>query len=819
MREPDQPEGMLSPYRVLDLTDETGQPCGKLLADLGADVIKIEPPQGDPARRRAPFVDDDPDPEKSLYWLAYNANKRGLALDLDGDAGQAEFRRLVATADIVLESFAPGHLAAIGLGYAELAAINPRVVLVSITPFGQEGPHSAYRASDIVTWAMSGMMSISGESAGPPAQLSDNAQSYMHASGDAAIGALLALEQRRQTGRGQHVDVSMQEAVIRGSFQVAASWDMEGVNLPREYRPAFSQTPWNWRCEDGYVVYIVPAGPGASRRGGFSRWLEEIGEGEAFREIDWEGMDPFEVEKETWDAIADVVAPIFASRTKAELYIAANRHGFALYPHATVAETATNAQLEARDFWREIEHPELGRSIRYPGPFAQATLTPPALRRRAPQIGEHNTEIMAELDAAPPRPLAPLRQDGADTGDASAMPLAGLKVLDLSWLMVGPMTIKPLADYGADVVHIESSVRVDAQRTPGPFKGGVRDVELCGDYCQVRTSQRSITLDLSQPAGLAVAKRLVEWADVVVDNFAAGVTDRMGLGYEALLAINPEIIVLSCSGQGRGGPNAGSKGGGGHYVALAGFTELTGRPNDEPGYLSAYTDFIAPRFNVALLLGAVDYRRRTGQGQFFDVSQYETALHWLAPSLLDYEVNGRVATRLGNRQPHAAPHGAYRCRGDRWCAIAVTGEAEWSAFRTAIGDPAWANAARFASHEARKRHEDALDALVEEWTRRREPEDVMQTVQSAGVPAGVVQRGEDLLERDPQLRHRRFWQTLDHPALGSYQAPQHSFRLPEAPCELRRSRLTGEDTRAVLRDVLSMSDDEIAELAGAGVLQ
>ena len=240
---------------------------------------------------------------------------------------------------------------------------------------------------------------------------------------------------------------------------------------------------------------------------------------------------------------------------------------------------------------------------------------------------------------------------------------------------------------------------------------------------------------------------------------------------------------------------------------------------EPPGYLSAYTDFIAPRFNVALLLAALDYRERTGLGQRFDVSQYEASMHWLAPSLLDYSVNGRVAGRQGNRQDGAAPHGAYRCRDDRWCVIAVRDEAEWRAFRAAIGDPAWAREERFATHAGRKSREDALDVLVERWTRERTPEAVMTTLQGAGVAAGVVQRGEDLLERDPQLRHRGFWQRLDHPAMVSYHAPQHAFQLTDAPCALRRSRLIGEDTAEVLRDVLGLSEAEIADLAAEGLLQ
>ena len=810
--------GMLAAYRVLDLSDETGQSCGKLLADLGADVIKIEPPGGDPARRRPPFVDDEPGPDRGLYWLACNANKRSLEADLQTEAGRARFRRLAATADVVVESFAPGRMAGWGLDFPRLAAINPGLVLVSISPFGQHGPHRDYRGPDIVTWAMSGFMSICGEPDGPPAHISDNAQSHFAAGSDAAVGALLALAQRRRSGRGQHVDVSIQESVIRSSFQIAARWDMTGRNLPRSERPSQTPMPWTWRCRDGYVVWLQAVGPhSTTRAGGFFAWLRDAGEGADLLALDWEAMVPYQEPPADWGPVVAATQAVFAKYTKAELYEAAIRYGFALFPVATVADTMANAQLEARGFWHDVPHPALGRAIRMPGPFARATRTPPRLRRPAPRLGEHTAEILAELPPEPDR--APATEPDAAEAAGVAMPLAGVKVLDLSWYMVGPMTTKVLADYGADVVHVESSVRIDGQRLSGPYRGGLRDPELCSDYAQVRTNQRSIALDIARPGGRDVVLRMAAWADVVVNNFSAGAMERMGLGYEALRARNPAIIYLSCSGQGQTGPHRHSKGGGGHYAALAGFNHLTGRPDDPPGYLSAYTDFIAPRFNAALLLGALDYRERTGLGQSFDVSQYEASMHWLAPSLLDHSVNGRVAGRQGNRQAGAAPHGAYRCRDDRWCVVAVRDEAEWRAFRAAIGDPGWAGEERFATHAGRKSQEDALDVLVTGWTREHTPEAVMTTLQAAGVPAGVVQRGEDLLEHDPQLRHRGFWRPLDHPALVRYHAPQHAFQLPDAPCALRRSRLIGEDTAEILHDVLGLSEAEIADLAADGLLQ
>ncbi len=815
----DQPE-FLAPYRVLDLTTERGHFAGRLLADLGADVIKIEPPGGDPARRRGPFVDDIPGPERSLRWLAWNTNKRSVAIDLAAPAGRNQFLQLAASADIVLESFAPGHLDDLGLGYDALSNANPRLILVSISPFGQTGPYRDYQATDIVFWAMSGNMSITGEASGPPAHVSDDHQSFLHAGGDAAIGALIALTHRRQTGRGQHVDLSIQEATSRGLYQITGSWDMTGRNLPREERPNVggAELPWTWRCRDGYVIWLCAVGPGANQRlSGLFDWLDEIGEGHDLKSVDWENLPLDQMTAEDWESLGRIFADLFINRTKHELYEAATRHGFLLYPSANSADTLANEQLRSRDFWRDIDHPQLDRSIRFPGPIAAGDRQVPPETRPAPTIGQHNKEVLVNLGNKP----APT--NGVGSPPSNAKPLAGIKVADFGWFMVGPQTIKPFSDFGADVIRVESTARLDALRLVGPFQDDVPDPERSGEFAQVRTGARALNVDLSTEAGMTIARRLVQWADIVFDNFSAGAMKRMGLGHEALRELNPDLIVLSSSGQGQTGPHRHGKGGGGHYAALAGFNELTGWPDGEPGYLSAYTDFIAPRFNIPLLLAALDHRRRTGEGRYFDVSQFEAGVHWLTPSILDYTVNNRVANRNRNRQPDAAPHGAFRCQpdhnADRWCAIAVTTDDQWKSLCQAIEAPTLADDPRFATLENRKSNEDELDQIVEQWTRKRDPYKVMHHLQTHGVPAGVVQTGEEILERDPQLQHRNFYQRLEHPALGTYRAPQASFRLSDAPCQLQRARLLGEDTYEILNTVLNYKEKEIETFALAGALR
>ncbi len=389
-----------------------------------------------------------------------------------------------------------------------------------------------------------------------------------------------------------------------------------------------------------------------------------------------------------------------------------------------------------------------------------------------------------------------------------AKPLEGVKVVDFSWVYVGPLTVKTLADYGAEVIKIGSRIRPEPTGRPAGL-------------LEYNTSRLGVTLNLAHPKGMEVAKRLVAWADIVVENFAGGIMKKMGLGYEELKKVKPDIIMLSSCLQGQTGPHANLPGFGASAVAQSGITSIVGWPDREkPVSLHSYTDFVVPHFNVLAILAALDYRRRTGKGQYIDTSQYETALHFMAPLVLDYAVNHRVASRMGNRLAYAAPHGAYRCRGeDRWCAIAVFTDEEWETFCGVIGNPAWTKEPKFSTLLGRKQNEDELDRLIEGWTTNKAAEDVMTMMQAVGVAAGVLQTVEDLLEHDPQLRYRHFYWELEHPEVGKYQAYRPLFVLSKATCELRRAPLLGEHTEYALKKVLSMSDEEIAELVIEGAIE
>ena len=398
--------------------------------------------------------------------------------------------------------------------------------------------------------------------------------------------------------------------------------------------------------------------------------------------------------------------------------------------------------------------------------------------------------------------------------------LEGIKVADFCWVWVGPMSTKTLADQGAEVIRIESKTRPGIWRTTPPFKDNVFGFNNGVVFNVINSGKLSVTINLSKPQGVELAKRIVAWADVVTENFAGGAMERMGLGYEELKKTKPDIIMLSACMMGQTGPYYSMPGLGQHLTGLSGFTYIHGWPDRPPADLGHYTDFIAPRFNALAIMAAIDYRRRTGKGQYLDMSQYEGAIHLMSPLLLDYTVNQRVAGRVGNLSPYAAPHNAYPCRGeDKWCAIAVFTDEEWRSFCRVVGDPAWTRDPRFATLEARKENEEELDKLVEEWTVSQTAEEVMAMMQQAGVAAGVLQTKEDLMENDPQLGHRNFFPKVDHPEMGEFFTMGPLYKLSKSTYEPKRAPLIGEHNEYVFSEILHLSDEEIAELVIEEVIE
>jgi len=392
-------EAMLTPYRVLDLTDEKGFLCGRILGDLGADVIKVEKPEGDSSRNIAPFYHNDIDSKKSLYWWAYNCNKRGITLNIETEDGKSIFKKLVKKSDVIVESFAPGYMDKIGLGYAKLSRINPRIIMTSITPFGQTGPYKDFEASDLTIWAMGGLMFHCGDPDRAPVRISFP-QACLHAGGAAAQGTMIAIYHQQLTGQGQHVDVSVLEAVVGNLMHIRPFWELSGTQLRRAGQ--FRIDIWAtgavarmvWPCKDGYVMFSIMGGAtGAPSNRALAKWMEE--EGIALDDIkrDWEALDMSTATQEDFDQLQQPIGEFFKQHTQSELYEGALKRNIMFYPVNTTKEIVGDPQLEARGFWQQVEHQELGAKIKYPGRFVRLSDACSEITRRAPLVGEHNADI------------------------------------------------------------------------------------------------------------------------------------------------------------------------------------------------------------------------------------------------------------------------------------------------------------------------------------------------------------------------------------------------------------------------------------------
>ncbi len=806
--------GPLAPYRVLDLTTEKGYLCGKMLGDLGADVLKIEPPGGDPGRRLQPFYHDEVTPDNSLYFWAYNTSKRSVVVDLEGAPGRDVFKKLVATADFVVESFPVGYLDGLGIGYTSLNNLHPGIIWTSITPFGASGPYSSYKGGDIISLAMGGLLNMAGNAGRRPTVIGVP-QACNQAGAQAAAATLIAHHYRELTGIGQHVEVSMQEAVLDALDWVQQYYDIQGISCKRGEETPGLKIPrtFFWPCKDGAVSWNWWVGHGWGRKNvPLVKWMAEEGKGGNLVDIQWEEKSLFKLsraEVEGWEA---QFAAFFATHTQAELVREAHKRGFLLYPVNTPKGIVENKQLAARRFFVQLDTPDGRGKVLYPGAPAKSTAPLWAVRRRPPKLGEHTAEV---LDSRGATAAARQRAKGDKRLEQA---LAGLKVADFTWLLAGPIVSKYLAMFGATVVKVESHKRLDGIRMSGPFVGKP-GINTSGYFANHNASKLSLSVDLNDPRGVAVARTLVAWADVMVENFTPGVMSKWGIDYEGARRLNPGIIMLSTSFQGQTGPEADRPGYASLLHALAGFDNLTGWPDLPPTDIAtAYGDLIGVWYSIASVMAALEQKRRTGEGQHIDLAQLEAAVQFVAPAILEYTANGHEAARRGNQSRDVAPHGVYKCSGeDRWCAIVANTGDEWTALCRVMGKEPWLRDERFNSPENRLRNTAALDGLIDEWTSKHPAEEVMERLQKAGVPAGVVENARDL-HNDPQLKHMQHFVRLEHPEMGlrTYDAP--SFRLSKTPAQLRRAPLLGEHNEEVCCSLLDIPGEEFVSLLNDGVL-
>ena len=408
---------MLSGCRALDLTDEKGFLCGKMLADLGVDVIKIERPGGDPSRRMGPFWHDVADPERSLYWFAYNTNKRGITLDIETAKGRDILLALVREADFLIESFEPGHMEGLGLGYAALSGINKGIIVISISPFGQTGPYSRYKATDLVLMGMGGELFLTGDSDRPPVNVS-LPQACLHAGADGAVGAMIAYHHRKRSGEGQHVDISMQQSVAWFLATTVPYWEIDKIILGRvgTFRSGSSSGTVQrqvWQCKDGYIFFFMIGGiQGAKTCRQLVKWMDEEGMADEFLlSYEWEQFDMASATQDLIDRISGPIAAFFLTRTKKEALEAAISRNISICPLFGMKDVLEDPNLAARGYWTYLDHPELKAAIPYPRQFVTSSENDTDTRIRAPIAGEHNAEVYGGMGISA-RDMAALKEAG-----------------------------------------------------------------------------------------------------------------------------------------------------------------------------------------------------------------------------------------------------------------------------------------------------------------------------------------------------------------------------------------------------------------------
>ena len=400
--------------------------------------------------------------------------------------------------------------------------------------------------------------------------------------------------------------------------------------------------------------------------------------------------------------------------------------------------------------------------------------------------------------------------------------LRGIKIVEFAAFAAGPVVGKHLVDYGATVVHVESKARPDGFRTHyPPYKDNIYGLNRSGLFALANSNKLGITLNLKKaPQATEIAKKIVAWSDVVIENFSPGTMKRLELDYDSLKKVKPDLIMLSSSNLGQSGPYARHPGFGSQLSSLAGFTHLTGYPDGPPQILyGPYIDYIAVGYAAVAILASLDNRKRTGQGQYIDLAQYESGLQFLAPILLDYRVNGKIATRDANRDPQMSPHGAFPCKGeDRWCVLSVSSDEQWQALCQVMGKPAWAQEGKFITHVGRKEHEEELELKIAQWTQQQTPLEVVEKLQSAGVAAGVVNTMKDIFT-DPQLTHRGQWVELNHPEIGTMHYQRPPFILSKSPAGPKKpDPLLGEHNEYFYKELLGLADKDYAALVDEGVI-
>ncbi|HXG42846.1 MAG TPA: CoA transferase [Dehalococcoidia bacterium] len=770
--------------------------AGHLLARLGATVWKVEPPQGDPLRFLGPFPDDRPDPERGAHHLFYDGGKRSLAIDPGRPGDRALMRRLARAADVLLVD--AGWARAIG---ARSQARRGAVAVV-VTPFGLTGPYRHLPACDLVLQAMMGLAYITGEPDRPPLQVGLPVAELM--AGQLAAGiALSCLWRRRQGGRGVLVDLSCWEAALTAMEHAPMAWSYQRRAWQRRGNLR-ALAGWGlYPCRDGYVGVISGLGDA------YRRFLAMVGP-----PLTEPRFAAISARTRLADEMHAAILTWLAGRGREEVVREAQARGLPFGYLHTVEDLLRSPQLRARRFFRVVRQPGLGETTVPYAPFrargVRWRLAP------APALNRHRA-LARHLS---PRPQGP---KGLDRD----LPLAGVRVLEMAVVWAGPLCGRLLAEAGAEVIKLETARRPDLIRGParplhpadGVYPRGVPGQDPWNRHAYFNDRNRGklgICLDLDRPEGRELARAIAARCDVVVENLSPGALARFGLDYATLSRLRRDIIYLSMPAQGLTGPERGYVGYGATNDLTSGLISVTGYEDGTPQNAGInVSDPVAAFHGFVAVAAALHLRQRSGRGLHIDLSQRESTAYFMAPYLLDYLWNGRVARPTGNAHPHWVPHGLYPCAGeDSWLAIAVRDDGEWQSLCRVVPSLAALSGLSQTERLARRRE---IDDLLAGWTRALPRAEAWRRLREAGVPSGPAYEGPALFA-DPHLRRRGFWVAAHHPSAGRRLYPGPPWRLGDGTPSRRPAPTLGQHNRLVLSRLLGLSQGELERLEQAGVL-
>ena len=783
----------LGHLRVIELGDIPASYATRQLADLGADVIKVEPPGGDPNRLLPPFARNLEHPERSLTFINANTNKRSIVLDLEHESDRRTFSRLLASANLFVEATPLGYLEKFGFDDESLSKNFSALAIVSITPFGRTGPYRHYKGSDAIANAAGGFLYGQGDDnkghCTAPSHLA-----YQMAATMAAWLGLAAVRHTRVTGAGQRIDMSLQEALTFANSSSIARYSRENRLERRPGAKASGGAGTNiYRCKDGRYVHFTTNMPHMWKEFAQNWMTDKKLAGPEWENPRYRDAHSAEVAQAFAEFIGQFDAEDFANQAQA-------RH-LAGAPLNTIGEFVDCEQNRAREWMQEIDHPVIGK-YKAPGAPMRLSLTPMRVRRPAPLLDQQRNEILLELEKWPANTAK------IDGENAHRPMLAGLRMADLTQQYAGPLGTELLAYYGMEVVKIETGTIASKER------------EAAVHACMNR-AKLGCTLNLRNSEGKELFKQLVAKSDVVVDNFSSGVLERLGFGYEVLQQINPGIVQAVMPGWGLTGPLKSWVAWGWQLLAYTGIMRLWGYPDSpmETRCKIAWPDRVGSVTMALGVLAALEYQARTGQGQFIEAGMLEAQGAMMGPAILDYTVNGNEWDAMGYREILGqvyAPYGVYPCSGeDSWIIIACASDEQWQSMVGVIGRQTWAADTKFAIKAGRGENRHELDQKLSQWTRKCTAKQAFRLLQESGVAAGIPSSGEDLFH-DIQLRARGHivetdaqpWGKITHHGLPGIPSLSAADAARPAPW-------IGVNNDQVFGEILGLSKEQIEALKQA----